>query len=184
MFDRNKFEAAFNEAIDAIRNSEQITKRELRVLSRSILEAVHATGDIGFVNKLIDVLSPVNKRVFRLYAKEFTGFAFDDASLIFTKKSKKKYEACAKACTEFLADPNNNIWSWAERHIDVEKKAFNIDQITDAFKMWQQRAEKQGLTQKDVVRAVLKAGVEVDTIIELMGEMYDVDVNVEEEQGE
>ncbi len=182
MFDRAKFETAYNEAIDAIRNSEAITKRELRVLSRSVLEAVHATGDIGFVNKLVDVLSPVNKRVFRLYAKEFTGFVFDETSLLFTKKSKKSYEARAKACSEFLEDPNNNIWTWAERHVDVEKKAFNVDQITDAFKMWQQRAEKQGLTQKDVVRAVLKAGVDVDTIIDLMGEMYDVDVNVEGEE--
>lgn len=179
-FNRVAFEAAFNESLEAIRNSEQITKRELRALSRTVLEATHATGDILFVNNLVAVLTPVNKKVANLYFKEFTGFTFDEATMRFTKKSKKRYEQAALSSVEFLADPLNNIWSWAERNVEVEKKDFDLEQVTKAFQTFVKKAMKENLTQKDVLKAVLKAGVEADTIIELMGEMYDFDVNVAE----
>lgn len=171
MFNRELFAAAFIISIDALAQSETVTKRELRALSRNVLEATHETGDIQFANKLVAILTPVNKRVCVLFFKAFLGFIWDDKLMMFTKKSKKKYEAAFAAYVEFMADPNNNIWTWAERNIEIEPKAFDVSKVTDYVKNTLVKAAEAGVSQADVMRAIIKAGITADTIIACMDEL-------------
>lgn len=60
-FNRETFAAAFISAIDALSQSEAVTKRELRALSRDLLVALHegcagVAGDNQYMNKLLQVL--------------------------------------------------------------------------------------------------------------------------------
>lgn len=180
-FVRATFEKEFNRALNCIARAEKVTKAELRILSRTVLEAIYETGDVAFINKLLAILSPVNKKVAKLYFKEFSGFSLDETTGSFTTKSKKRYDKALANGRMFLEDPLNNIWTWAERNVEIETKDFSLDLVTEAFKAYMKKATKVGLTQKDVVKAVLSAGVEADTIIALMGEMYDFDVKTEQE---
>lgn len=175
-FNRATFEAAFAVAIIALASSERTTKEELRVLSRTVLEAVHTTGDIAYVNKLIEVLSPVNKKAARVYFLHFTGFALDEASGLFVSKSKKRYEKAKELSDQFLTDPNNNLWSWAERNIEVQKKDFDIKQVTKAIENFIGTAKKNGLSELDVLRAAFAGGFTPELLIQMLGEVgYEVE---------
>lgn len=176
-FNREEFNVAFVKALGKLARAEKVTRETLKDLSREILTAIHATGDIGYANRLLPVLTPVNKKVAILFLKHFTGFRFDDESLLFTKKNQKKYDEAHAAHVVFLEDPNNNIWSWAERHIDVEEKPFDVKTVTSTII----KAIKKTNDQKAVMKAVLAGGITVDTIIALMQEMdeFVVEVKVE-----
>jgi hypothetical protein len=174
MFNRLQFEINFTASIDALQQSENVTKRELKVLSRSVLEAHHSTGDIVFINKLVSVLTPVNKKVAIIFFKAFSGFQWDDQNKVFTKKSKKGYDKAHTAYVEFMADPNNNIWSWAERNVEVEPKPFDVSKVTTFIKSALKKAE-----QRDVLKAVLDGGIDADTLFALIEELGMAEVNVE-----
>ena len=178
MFNREFFLSTFAVSIEALCQSESVTKRELRGLSRSVLEYGIETGDVAIVNRLIVVLTPVNRKAAVLYFKHFSGFSYDETTAQFTGKSKKRWDDSIKEAREFLADPLNNIWTWADRNIEMQTKEFTLDQVTDAFKRFTKKAQAANLTQKDVVKAVLQSGVELDTILALMSELYDVDAEV------
>lgn len=179
-FNKAKFEAAFALSVIALATSERVTKAELQVQSRAVLEAVHITGDIGYANRLIEVLTPVNKKTAVVYFKHFAGFSFDDNLGIFTKKSKKRYDAAHKESLTFLEDPLNNIWTWAARNLVVEHKPFSLDSVTSNVKLYLQKAKDNGLTDKDVMRAIIKGGISADCIIAIMDELgYDATVEDE-----
>lgn len=184
-FDKAAFEVAFSTSIIALIGSEKVTKAQLQTCSRTVLEAVHATGDIGYANRLIDVLTPVNKKVAVVFFKHFTGFSFDDKLNMFTKKSKKRYEQSHVDAMEFLDDPMNNIWSWAARNIDVTPKEFTLDAVTKGIEGYLKKANDNGISQADVMRAIIKGGITADAILAIMGDIgYDADVvdaNKEEE---
>lgn len=167
-FDRNAFEAMFSTAIDALTASEKVTKETLKDVSRSILEAVHITGDIGFVNRLIMVLSPMNKKTAVIYFKHFTGFKYDDQAGVFVKKNKKVYDDAKQATIDFLADPHNNIWTWADRNIQLEQKPFDISKVTSYVTNALKKAKENGLTEADVIRAVFKSGVSLDAVVDCL----------------
>lgn len=176
-FDKAAFEVAFSTSIIALIGSEKVTKAQLQVCSRTVLEAVHATGDIGYANRLVDVLTPINKKVGTVFFKRFTGFSFDDKLGMFTKKSKKRYEQAHKDSMEFLDDPLNNIWSWAERNIEVTPKEFTLDAVTKGIEGYLKKANANGIEQADVMRAIIKGGITADAILAIMGDIgYDADV--------
>lgn len=167
-FDKLAFEKALTRALKLLAHSERVTKEQLRVLSRSVLEAHHSTEDVGYVNRLIEVLTPVNRKVAVAYFEHFGGFHYDDALGRFTKKSKKRYDDAAKLSDAFLEDPLNNIWSWAARNIEVKAKDFELAQVTTAMGNYLKKAKKAGISQADVMKAVLAAGIEADTIIAML----------------
>lgn len=178
MFDKATFEAGLTKAIKALKASEKVTKENLQVLSRSVLEALHHPlgGDIGYVNRLLEVLTPMNKKVAILYFKEFTGFNFDSEKGTFTTKNKKAYAEVQAKVVTFLEDPMNNLWSWAGREVDIEKKEFDLERLQKMTESIVKKADKAGITQLEILRAVMAAGVKVDTILELMQEMDGIEV--------
>lgn len=168
-FDKNAFDISFPKDLATLGKSEKVTKELLRDLSRNVLAVHHQTQDVSYMNKLIAVLTPVNRKVATLFFAEFSGFRQTDG--VFTKKDKAGYDKAAEAAIIFLDDPLNNIWTWAEREVAVEKKEFDIKQVTTAIENFNKKALKNGLTQADVLRAVLSAGFEVDTLLSIMQEM-------------
>jgi hypothetical protein len=179
-FDKEIFGQRFLAGLTKLMGAEAITKAELKWLSRDVLEATHETGDIGFVNRLIAVLTPMNKKVAILFFKGFTGFHYDETTKMFTKKSKKRYDVAHAEYVTFMQDPNNNIWSWAERHVHVEQKPLSVDHLTKYLTSARQKLQAQGLNDVDLLRAVMKAGVSTDAIIAVMDEMgFDAEVEGE-----
>lgn len=170
-FDRAGFEKVFNGQVLRLKRSEMITRQVLMVLSRTVLEAHHATEDVGYINRLLEVLTPVNRKVAVVYFTHFSGFHYDDTLARFTKKSGKRYDECDKLSTIFLEDPLNNIWSWAGRNVEIQKKDFELAQVTAYMGNVLKKAAKAGVSQADLLRAVLKAGIEADAIIAMLDDL-------------
>lgn len=188
-FDKKVFDKEFNRRIGQLGKAEASVRSELNVLSRGVLEAVHATEQIGYVNQLLAVLTPVNRKAAVVFFKHFAGFHYDEVSRMFTKKSKKRYEQAHKNAMEFLQDPNNNMFSWAERHIEVEQKPFDqasfLKAQHKAFIRAVQQARDNGIDQKELFAAMFKPeegkpGLDVNALVAVLEAMDVVEVKAEE----
>lgn len=170
MFDIKKLLSTIDARIESLNNAEKIVREELRSLSRDVLYALHEHGNIEVVNKVVQAnLTPVNRKAILVFFKEWTGFHYDDVAKMFTKKNKAKYDDKKKACLEALnEDPHFNFWSWADREIEVQAKGFDPKRVTKFIENQIKKAEKDGFKQSDVIRAILAAGIEVDTLVEIL----------------
>lgn len=137
-----------NGKITKIRNAEKVTKAVLGELSRELLEYVKETGDVQPVNKLISVLTPMNKRTAMLFFSHFLPFNQEDGTF-----TKKKRNGTFALTDEFLAT-DDTIWDWAADNIKVEKK--EID--------WTQRLTN------DMTKAI-EAGLTAQDIINILGQV-------------
>jgi hypothetical protein len=171
---RAVFVAHFAGCLNNLQGAEQTTKRELLSLSRDLLTAIHGFkdehlgGDIQFINQTLAVLTPVNRKVAVLFFKHFSGFHYDDVLKSFSKKSAKRYADAKKDSEAFLADPNQNIWTWAEREIHVEQKPLDVKKITSYMEGVMKKAAGQNITRGQVLRAVFDAGFTAAEITALM----------------
>ena len=179
-FSMEAFAAGFEKNLKALQKAEKITKDLLRDMSRDVLNAVHVTQDSGVINKLIAVLTPVNRKVAILFYKEFSGFNWDDEEVSFGKKNKKKYEDIKAKALLALTNPHFNIWTWAERNVDIEKKPLKLADITKFVEKTLKRANEEGIAQADVIKAIIDGGLELDALMALM----DAAVQEEQEQPE
>lgn len=189
-FDSNKFYNSFNITIKALAESERITKDALRSLSRGCLMLIHYEsknqGDISPVNKILQVLTPINRKTFVLFMQEFSGFHYDEDKVEFTNKNKTKEKGkditmydvkCAWAC-ESLDDPHFNLWSWADKNIKVEKKAFKLDTLKkDVKRAMEAKDEQDNLiySKADIIKAVMDGGLTADALIDILQAMAVVD---------
>lgn len=185
----NEFNARFVADLDAVKGAEKITREKLREMSRYMLEALHDYApDIRPVNDLLDVLTPVNKRVAIEFFIEFTGFMFDKKKAMFTGKDKKAYDAVKQHAIDFLEDPMNNIWSWAARNIEVEKKVtpFDPSAVTKAVEKQLKKANAQGVQDADVdlLLAVLEGGVSIEAMVQALNVLQDRKEEFAEQLGE
>ena len=189
MFDKKVFDKEFNSRLGKLGKAESNVRAELNVLSRGVLEAVHATEQIGYVNQLLAVLTPVNRKAAVVFFKHFAGFHYDEATRMFTKKSKKRYDQAHKDAMTFLQDPNNNMFSWAERHIEVEQKPFDAQSFLTtqhkAFVRAIQQARDNGVGQKELFEAMFKPeegkpGLDVAALVAVLEQMGEVDVKQDE----
>lgn len=169
------FEEAFAASLDMLRNAESTTKRELRALSRTVLEAHHATGQIAYINALIGVLTPMNRAVAVLYFKAFSGYHYSEKDHVFTKKNALIYGECKTAADELLADPNKNIWTWAEINVKTEANPFDAKKVQAFMKSQIKKAAADGLEtpKADVLRAVFQSGqftlADVTSLLDVFG---------------
>ena len=167
MFDSKAYQAQFDAAIEKLTGAEKITKAILLDLSRSVLVALHVTEDIGNVNRLVAALTPVNRKVAILYFQEFTGFKGGKDGL-FTSKDKKNYEEVKAKAVAFLEDPLNNIWSWADRAVEIEKKDFDIERMKKQAAALVKKVNDNHLSQVDLLKAMLDNGLTVEALLSLM----------------
>ena len=176
-FNVNEFVNGFNITIKALAESERITKDALRSLSRDLLCQLHTiednprNGDIGFTNQVLAVLTPVNKKVFTLFMVEFSGFKFNEEIQQFEKKDRAKYNDVFTKAGEFLEDPLNNLWTWAERNVKVEKKAFKLDTLAKDVKRALAQENDAGelmYSKADIIKAVLSGGITSEELLDLL----------------
>ena len=171
MFDKNQFDAAYKANIKKLANSEKVTKELLRSLSRDVLEAHHATGDVVYINGIIAVLSPMNRKMCVLFYKEFSGHLYSEETKSFGKKDKKKYDAAHKASFDALEDPHFNVFSWAERNVEVERKPFTLGKLQQQMGSLVKKAEENKISHADIIRAMFANGIEIGEFMKVVEHM-------------
>lgn len=162
-----KNQKELNKTIDALAASEKVTKSALADLSRDLLVYVPETKDIAMVNRLLTVLTPMNCKVAQQFFRTFLPWHMpaDDTVFGAMLKGDKRIANKLVDIEAFLANAENNIWSWANKNIDVVAKPKNYakkisDLISKAI-----GDDEQGLNELDILKAVVNGGLSVDQII-------------------
>ena len=167
------FIVSMNAKIDAIAAAEKVTKGALAALSRDLLKYLvqDDSNDIAMVNRLMGVLTPMNRATAVLFFTNFLPFEpIADGTFGGKLKGDKKIARYSAATATFLADEGNNIWTWAKDHVVIGKAKDYRGEITKAIQRGL-NAEKGGLTQADVLNAVLEGGLDMDAIVVLLANM-------------
>lgn len=167
-----------NAIIATIAASEQVTRVELGNFSRVVLEFVLESEDVRPINALLGkgengkyILTSMNRRTANLFFKALIPFADNGAveleQVVFTKKKAKAWDKYVKLITEFLADENNNIWTWSDENVNIEDKPKNYASKIQKLVSKALKDEVQGISQADLLQAVLDGGVDLNTILDL-----------------
>ena len=171
MFDKNQFDQSFHERVASLAASEKVSKELLRSLSRDVLEAHHATGDVAYINKLLGACSPINRKVCVLFFKEFSGHLYSEDTKAFGKKDKKRYDEAHKKSFDRLEDPNFNVFSWADIHVEIEKKPFTIGKMQQQMGSLVKKAEENKISHADIIRAMFANGIEIGEFMKVVEHM-------------
>lgn len=180
MFDKNQFDQSYKANVEKLAASEKISKDLLRSLSREVLEAHHATGDVMYINGIIAVLSPMNRKMCILFFKEFSGHTCNEEG-VFGKKDKKRYADAHKKSFDGLEDPHFNVFSWADRNIEVERKPFTLGKLQQQMGSLVKKAEENKISHADIIRALFANGVEVNEFLKVMEHMAEEQHPADEE---
>lgn len=171
-FDRNAFMEAFDGKLRRLTNAEKVTKDTLRDLSRELLYILFETEDVSFINRTIGVLTPVNRKVAILFFKAHIAFKHEASSGNFLSKDKKKYDETKARVLELLEeDPHFNIWTWADKNVEVEVKPLDLSKITVFVKNALKKADEQGINKAEVFKAMMEGGFEAQELIDILAAM-------------
>jgi len=159
---------------EAIANAEKITRVELAALSRDLLVYVPDTQNIEIVNRLLIILTPVNRRAAILYFGHFLPWEKEnDKDGVFQRFGKKmlgekKLAKKTAAIAEWLHDEANTIWTWAEDNIQMDKKKDFKAVIARAVKQalaGDDKSETPALDPMDIMAAVFEGGMTLDAML-------------------
>lgn len=165
-----------NGLIATLKESEKITKVTLSILSRDMLLYVPDTDDIDMVNRTLSVLTPMNKATAILFFTHFLPWEAerdsDDKFTRFGKKSKgdKRLAKSVDAIKAFLADPSNDIWSWAAENVQTELKKKDLAgaihrSVVQALK-GDEKTDTPPLNPAAVMAAVFGGGITLEQMLE------------------
>lgn len=165
--------------LDAIASAEKITRKELGALSREALTYVMESHDIELVNRLIGVLTPVNRKAAILYFTHFLPWVVEQADEKFSRFGKmnnkpKVVARMSKAIDEWLAVETNNLWVWADQNIEIEQKKFDTagalsKALVAAINGVDTDKSIAAPMSKHDVMAVIMKEINVDEIMEALG---------------
>lgn len=155
-FNRMAFEATFDKRLTTLQNSEKISKAELQTLANETVEMTHVSGQIVYMNKVMAVLSPFNKRLAKTFFLYFTGYHFDETSALFDKKSPKRYPEALKRWNTFKEDPLNNIWTYS-RDVKVEHPPLTTGDVSKRISALWSAGHKANISNVDMLKAMLTA---------------------------
>lgn len=186
---KQQFEAGFAPMLERVAGAERVTKAELKEWCNHIVQAMHDFGNIDYMNKLIKVLTPMNKRVVLEFFKHFTGYHLNTDEGIFDKKSKKRYIEALGNWERFSQDPLNNVWTWAERHIQIDVKPFTVEDVAKrASSLWKS-AHAANISNSQIIQSILlakdangKLAFSLDDVVQAL-QSLDVEVAAETHQG-
>lgn len=171
----NNMKAHIYGLINEIAAAEKITRAKLAILSRDLLTYVMDTKDVDALNRLCQVLTPMNRKLAFLYFAEFLPWKVEEDEkgdpTRFGKmiEGKKKIDRINERRANWLADENNNIWLWGKENTDLKKKKNFVGMIEKAIEKalkGDEETDTPALTQAEVVATVIKAGVDIDTLLE------------------
>lgn len=171
-----------NAKIKKLAAAEKVTKQVLAELSRDLLAyvLVQESHDVGAVNRLLAVLTPVNFKTAVLFFSAFLPHEVDEHGT-FGGLVKKEKAAKLQTAVDFLENEDNNIWTWADANVKVEKK--EIDFLGKVTKAISQAIEKGQVNQLDLVKAVLAGGLELSALTALMKDAVAVDKEAADAMG-
>ena len=172
MFDKNQFDQSYKVNVKKLAAAEKVGKELLRSMSREVLEAHHVTCDVAYINGIIAVLSPMNRKMCILFFKEFSGHTCNEDG-VFGKKDKKKYEEARKSSFDQLEDPLFNVFSWADRHVEVERKPFTLGKLQQQMGSLVKKAEENKISHADIIRAMFANGIEIGEFLKVVQHMAD-----------
>lgn len=160
--------------IEQVAGAERITKQILAELSREVLDyVVLDSQDSQVVNRLLSALTPINKKAATLFFQAFLAFNFNADDGAFGKKDKKDWDKKLEKVNEFLADPLNTLWTWADRNIELAPVPMDFAKLNAAMGSLIKKADKAKLGHNNVVRALLANGITTDDILEVLKAMAD-----------
>lgn len=165
--------------INSVRRAEKVTKARLSELSRELLTYVAIqeseakdgmpSYDVGMVNRLLAVLTPVNKKVACLYFANFLPWKLEETTCVFTKRLKKVFAEKQEAMVEWLSDEANDIWKWAEDNVKIDEKPKDYaKRIASDVKKALEDETEEGLDASEVLRAVMSAGIDINDLLALL----------------
>jgi hypothetical protein len=151
-----------NARIGKIGNGERTFREEMSHISRELLTYIRDNGDIDAVNRLLGVLTPKNKENARKYFINFLPYQWNRQEDRFGGKSKNKDIVAKKnkAIEAFLADENNNLFSWAGR-TQQPRETKAKDYVKEVSNVVDKALsdDKGGLDVKTVLKSVLKTAI-------------------------
>lgn len=170
----NNLKAVVYGRLEAIMAAEKITRVELAALSREILIYVPESNDIDIVNRLHVVLTPMNAQLVVLYFTHFLPWEVekdnDGKFSRFGKKmsGEKKVNKRLDLIKAWLADENNNLWSWAKDNVDMTKKKDFVGMIQKALEKalkGDEENDSPALSKLECLMAVMSAGFTIDDML-------------------
>lgn len=172
-------QAAINAKINLLGEAERVTKAVLSELSRECLTYLVLDGstDIDTVNRLLGVLTPMNKVTTQHYFTAFLPWKFNQETGTFGAmiKGDKALTAKVDKVKDWLDTPNNDIWSWAAVNMELKPRqsfedriAAVIKQALDGIADKDTREGLPAISPADVLKAVVAGGVPIDTVYELL----------------
>ena len=174
MTEKNNLLVTINTRIDAIRASEKITKVELGLISRELLMYVPESKDIDAVNRLLNALTPMNYRTAQLFFSNFLPWTWDEKNNRFAAMSKgdKAVNGKLAMIKEFLDEPANTIWLWAERNIKLETVKTPFEERLTSLVAKALKGEKglEPIDKKTIIASIMAGGVSAGDLINIMEE--------------
>lgn len=159
--------------IKKLAKSETVTKELLSGLSRDCLTYIglnHST-DIATVNRLIGVLTPMNRKTAVLFFNYFLPFKLDHETDTFGSmvKGEKILAAYQEKVVEFMATDENDIWSWASENVEIEAKPKDFAVKVAALVKRALADENEAINASEVMTAVMAGGVSLKDLWALIG---------------
>lgn len=166
--------------------AEKITKKNLAVLSRELLVHAIENKDASLVNKVMssETLSPVNLRIARLYFDAFMPFAHVEVDRVengkavkvlhsFKNYSERRAVKLLEVVEQWLENPANDIWSWQEKEIQIDKKP--AEYAAKLTKLVQKALadEEEGLDAIKILDAIIAGGVDPTAMAQLFANAQD-----------
>jgi hypothetical protein len=170
----HNLKAAVYAMIEEIAAAEKITRKVLGAISRDLLIYVPDSHDIDSVNRLLGVLTPMNRLAAIHYFGHFLPWEQEkDADENFIRFGKmtqgdKKVKRKLEAINEWLADEKNNIWVWSKANLDVKPKNFGM-LIAKAIKKaleGDEDSKSPPLSRDQVLDAVFEGGIHIDDLLD------------------
>lgn len=134
-------------------------KATFKVLSRNLLTYVYESNDVPLLNRHLDTLSPLEKRMAIQFYSIHVGWDFDKDGERFGKKAKTKiYDKKKALAEESLKDKSFDIWSWYEAKGDkpTKKAKDHVKALDNALKAGLKPKEGEvGITLTDLAKVFM-----------------------------
>ena len=157
-----------NRQIAVIGKGELSFKAEMADASRNFIEYIRENGDIDVVNRLMAVLTPINREKVRAYFNHFLPYTWESKAARFGGKSKNKDVVAKKEklSAAFLADEQNNLWTWfAEQAAAPVAKPKEYEKKIEALVKKALEDKEEHIPVGAVIRAVIKGGASLAEIM-------------------
>lgn len=166
-------------AIAQVAEAEAITRSALAGLSRDLLLYVPDSQDIECVNRLISVLTPMNKKIAVMYFRAMLPWTVENDAdgnfLRFGKKmvGDKKVKARLAAITTWLSDEKNTIWTWADKNVELKQKDFKaiLERAIKKALSGDEKTDTPALSTKDVCAIFMQSDIPLEEMLDAMGDL-------------